>query len=488
MNVLPGYVTWTTRPWWQLLLVVLAGLGTLAVLVWLIWWLFFRPPVSPKILDFYVEDSRYSADNGDIAQVGWQIQYPNRIASLKLVGKSPDGRLISGPLVFDFNPSLPPALQPFCTSDRVLLTCKSVRTDARKPGEYVFELTLIPKRGRQQTIESRQTNRVAIDPVPLPKVLEFKPTQAAYLEVADQSVPANPSPKAPAAAVNASDIRLNWAVTRPQDLTGLQLVGRTPDGAIARPPQLFDFSQGIPKELQGFCAVGNVLVCRNVATGVRRAGDYIFELTPIGKNESAKPTEPTKSDRIQIVPRPAQILSFRVNNQEARPKYLIPITPGKPPLVLVFSWEVEGGASTKVELLPSPGSVPLRGAMGLPITQQPETSTITLQVSNGVGQPVNRSVTIETFNPNPSDPAATAAAAAAAVTENARQKAEAAAQAQKAATAAQQAAGGQQTGGGQQAGGGSPSPSATPEATPTLESTPSPPGHLSPTELPPQLN
>ncbi|MBD1806697.1 hypothetical protein H6F98_14710 [Microcoleus sp. FACHB-SPT15] len=485
-SLLPGYVTWAARPWWQLLPLVLAGLGTLALLVWLIWWLFFRPPVSPKILEFYVEDSRYSAANGDVAQVGWQIQFPNRIRSLRITGQAPDGRAISGPLVYDFSQSLPPALKPFCTLEQVLLTCRNVRTDARQAGEYIFELTLIPKRGRGQTLETRKTDRIAIDPVPLPQVVEFKPTQAAYLEA--KNTPANQSARgntqASPAITNPSDIRLNWVVTRPQDLQALQLVGRTPDGAIARPPQRFNFAQGIPKELQEFCEIGNVLVCQNLGTGVRQAGDYIFELIAIPKDESAKAPEPTKTHPIKIQPRPAQILNFRINNQDARPKYLIPMEQGQPPLALVVSWNVEGGGSTAVQLLPSPGSVPLQGAVAFPLSQQPESQTITLQVSNGVGQPITRSVTIETFDPTPTDPAATAAAAVAAAAANARQNAEAMQE---------------------QSGASSPStppstspsppsstssPSPTPEPSiPSLNSpAPSTSDRLSPSELPPQFD
>lgn len=478
-DLLQGYVTWTARPWWQLLPLVLAGLGTLALLAWLIWWLVFKPPVSPKILEFYVEDARYAAADGDVARVGWQIQHPDRIRSLRITGQSPDGSQLSGPLVYNFNfpDALPIPLKPFCQLERELLTCRNVRTDARKAGEYVFELTLIPKRGRGQTSESRQTEQIAIDPVPLPEVVEFNPTQAAYLEA--KSTP----DEQPVGDTPPSEIRLNWVVTRPEDLQALQLVGRTSDGAIARPPQRFNFTQGVPQELQEFCAIGeteigNALVCQNVATGVGQAGDYVFELSPIPKDQSTKSPEPTKTDPIKIEPRPPQILSFQVNEQEARPKYLIPVEPGQSPIALVVSWQVEGGASTRVELLPSPGNVPLQGAIAYPLSQQPETQTITLQVSNGKGQPIARSVTIETFDPTPTDPAAAAAAAAAAATANAQQNAESA---REEADTAQPAGA---------------SPSSTPSPSPPSEPSPpsldapapSTPGRLSPTELPPQFD
>jgi hypothetical protein len=316
-------------------------------------------------------------------------------------------------------------------------------------------------------------------------VVEFKPTQAAYLEA--KNTPANQSrgkTQASPVITNPSDIRLNWVVTRPQDLQALQLVGRTPDGAIARPPQRFNFAQGVPKELQEFCEIGNVLVCQNLGTGVRQAGDYVFELIPIPKGESAKAPEPIKTDPIKIQPRPPQILNFRINNQDARPKYLIPMEQGQPPLALVVSWNVEGGGSTAVQLLPSPGSVPLQGAVAFPLSQQPESQTITLQVSNGVGQPITRSVTIETFDPTPTDPAATAAAAVAAAAANARQNAE----------AMQEEAGASSPSTPPSASPSTPSstssPSPTPETSiPSMDSpAPSTRDRLSPSELPPQFD
>ena len=56
LNRFQGYFTWMPRPWWQLLLVILAGLGVLATLVWLVWWLFFRPPAVPQVITLFVED------------------------------------------------------------------------------------------------------------------------------------------------------------------------------------------------------------------------------------------------------------------------------------------------------------------------------------------------------------------------------------------------------------------------------------------------
>jgi len=85
-ETIQGYLTWTPRPWWQLLLVVLAGLGFIGALAFLIWWNFFRPPTPPKVLEFAAEDSRYAEANGDMARLRWQIERPEQIQTLKLTG------------------------------------------------------------------------------------------------------------------------------------------------------------------------------------------------------------------------------------------------------------------------------------------------------------------------------------------------------------------------------------------------------------------
>ncbi|HEY9735715.1 MAG TPA: hypothetical protein V6D06_05510, partial [Trichocoleus sp.] len=103
---------------------------------------------------------------------------------------------------------------------------------------------------------------------------------------------------------------------------------------------------------------------------------------------------------------------------------LIPVEPGQGVPGLVLSWDVEGGATARASLLPSPGTVPLRGSASFPINPAGET-TLALQVSNGASDPIVRSVTITTFDPTPNDGAAAAAQAAQAAAQAAARAAQA---------------------------------------------------------------
>jgi hypothetical protein len=163
-------------------------------------------------------------------------------------------------------------------------------------------------------------------------------------------------------------------------------------------------------------------------------GSYQFELIALEKGASetgstgsttgsatgsaAPPTgtaaKPIQTEQITIHPRPALISQFRINGSEAQAKYRVPVPLGAAAPAVQLDWRVEGGSTTTVELQPSPGSVQLQGAIVLPLNQQYGVTPIVLQVTDGAGKQIRRSISIETFNPNPVDPSAAAAAAVAA--------------------------------------------------------------------------
>lgn len=401
---LQGYLTWMPRPWWQLLLVVLASLGLVGALAFLIWWHFLRPPTPPEVLEFAAEDSRYAELNGDMARVRWQIARPDQIKTLKLTGYSPEGEILSGPLVYDFvDDRLPAALQPFCTLQKTLLSCTQIRSDAFQPGKYIFELTLVPRGSRTKPI-SLKTSPVEITAKPQPTVTTLLPKALVYREAA----PGKPTPEEETLPVaDAAGIRLDWVVTMPGDITALRLVGRDKEGKLIGDRWYeFEAPGEVPEELRAFCRVGLTLVCRNVPTGLKTIGEYRLELEVVSATApttGAKPGEkpevkPKSTEVIKIQGKTPEILNFRVNGQESPAKLLIPAAPGDPPPVIPIQWRVQGGASTKVQLTPAPGDVSLVGELELPLSPQGGT-TLVLQVKTPSGEMLTRSVTIEVYDP-----------------------------------------------------------------------------------------
>jgi hypothetical protein len=433
---LSSSLTWAPRPKWQFLLALIGILGSLGAIAGLIWWLFFRT-VPAQLLEFAAEDAQYFAANQDSARVRWQIENPQSLGSIEVSGYSPEGQRLSGPLVYDLSRGLPAVLQDVCTQQANILRCGNVRTDARQPGQYRFELSLQPKKRGNPIV--KPSSLVTIYPKPLPLVQELTAQSLAYREAgamtglvsgSDQAIP----------AIGPGGIALNWIVRHVQDLEALKLVGR--DGAGAINGQLWlefqdengDGRLDLPAALQPYCKLTDRLTCVQVPTGVTRVGSYQFELIALEKGASATgstgsttgsatgsaapPTgtaaKPIQTEQITIHPRPALISQFRINGSEAQAKYRVPVPLGAAAPAVQLDWRVEGGSTTTVELQPSPGSVQLQGAIVLPLNQQYGVTPIVLQVTDGAGKQIRRSISIETFNPNPVDPSAAAAAAVAA--------------------------------------------------------------------------
>jgi hypothetical protein len=459
---LRGFIHWHPRPFWQVLPLVLTGMAGILLLAWLIWSNFLRPPVAPSILKFAPEETEYAAENGDFVRLQFQIRYPDRLKAMEILGQDGEDKVTSRLRTYDFSKGIPPALRPFCVELQQVLSCRNIRTDARRPGKYIFTLNLSPK-DRRVIAATAKTVPVTIAPIPTPAIVEFTSTQSIYHQAPpkNQSPPkSQPTPKAsakPAAAIQ-DEVRLNWVIDHPKRIKEVQIIGHDAEGAETSPLKTYNFAKGVPPELKNQCVLKEQLVCKNVATGDRKVGDHVFTLTLIPKGEPPEEPITLKTAVIKIEPRPPQIFTFRVNGQEALPKYVIPVDQGLPLPSLIFSWQAENNEGTKVELLPAPGVVPATGSIPFPLTPEPGTVVVTLQITNPAGQQVMRSVTVETFDPTPDQPAAGA---------------------EKGAAGGANGAGGSD-GSGNTGGDGSAPSLDTPK--PTDERT------LSPSELPPQFN
>ncbi len=491
---LTSFIILETRPWWQLVPFILLALGALGGFVYLVWWLFIRIPEPPKILDFAPEASQYDAINDEAVRLGWRISDPDRVQTVTVQGLSPDGKEMMMPMVYDLSQGLPEGLKPYCNLKRELI-CRNVRTSALKPGDYIFSLTTVARPGRGSAGDTKKSTIVKIEPIPKPQIISFNSTQPVYQEAtlnkpnpivsvvssdakadpkvdpkvdakvdakADPKVDSQPDvkpdvkPDGKPIATQPSEVILNWTIGNAKQLQAVHLIAKSPEGVILSPLKQFDLSKGIPPALKPFCMMQAELVCKNVKTGDRRPGNYIYELAAIGKGTGEMVVQ--KTDVIKLLPKAPQILSLTLNGQAANlPKYLVPITPNQGITTLLLAWDIEASEGSKVELLPTPGSIGLKGSLPFPLNPTPGALTLTLQVTSPGGAPIARTIVIETYDPNATNPAVTAAAAAAAaVTAAAANKPDPAAAGGSAATPGQ--------------------------------ATPAVPGQLSPIEVPPQSN
>ena len=398
-----GTLVWEARPWWQFLLLLLTGLCTLGAIAFLIWWLFFRPPAPPKIIGFSSDNSAYKEADEDFIRLNWEIRNPRQIQSLLVTAQPSNGAASVQPMSYDFSKGIPDGLKNFCII-RAELVCKNVRTEARKAGDYVFELKVFSKRAKDVAADSSKTDIVKVQPLDPSKIQEFSSTKPVYQEASIlKPLPDVKSQKSGTTPTIEDSILLNWKIIKPDQIKELKLIGRAPDGSVNSELKRYDFSQGIPQQLKDFCQLEEELTCKNVPTEARKPGDYVFELTVVPQKESGEPSISAKTDTIKIQPNlvPLKIVYLKVNGQDAPTKYLVPINPDKPIKVVSLSWQVEGGKDLKVELLPAPGTVPSVGAISYPLSQQPSSQTLTLKATNAAAQEITKSVTLETLNPTP---------------------------------------------------------------------------------------
>ncbi|MGK7906086.1 MAG: hypothetical protein AB4040_02500 [Synechococcus sp.] len=404
---LPGTLLWKARPWWQLLpfaLLVFALIVTIVVFA-LRWFVF--PPPSPTILEFASSDTKLAVANGDVVRLNWQIDRADRIRELEIIGRSLDGTVTSDPVSYRFDRGLPPELEPFCLQESDRLSCVGVRTDARRAGDYIFELTLIPQKGRGSRSLTQQTEQITL--APPPRITDFSTDRTVYeaelpdrdfkvesAAVASESVPA---------IVSEAGIALNWSVTRPEQIQDIRAIVRTPEGDPVGQPFLFSFRDGIPSFLEEECTISDLLVCQNVPTGLRTIGTYTIELLVSPGGVPGAPPRARRIGPITIAP-PPQIVTFTVNGDPVPPKLLLPIEDGILPTPLTLNWTAMGSEGTSAQLLPSPGDVPLSGSLELPLSPSPTTTTLMLQVTSPSGTQVVQAVAIETFDPTPNDPPA----------------------------------------------------------------------------------
>ena len=75
----------------------------------------------------------------------------------------------------------------------------------------------------------------------------------------------------------------------------------------------------------------------------------------MGLEEAGVLPDAKVSEVVEIQPRPVRITSFTVNGRNAEPKYLIPVDQGQSLPGFRIGWQVEGGSTARVELLPAPG-------------------------------------------------------------------------------------------------------------------------------------
>lgn len=376
-NTLPqGTLVWKSRPWWQFILLILVVLGLLGGIGLIVWRILNPDPL--RLENFSANDSQIT--EGDEVALKWDIHNYQQLQKLVLTAK---GSQPIQPITYNFSNGIPETLgkgsaneiPPCQVQEKQELICSNVKTGVKTKGNYTFELQAFYRNGIKlfspNNKVASQTTQVEIAEKQIAEVLSFQVDKPLYTK--------------------GQNILLTWTIARPLLLAQIQIAGSADDGTLYSKPVTYKFNQGniTDPKLQKLCTQQNQqLRCTNIPLSAYKAGKYAFEIKAFPNNGSQKTSFKKTESKIEILPKPFKIVSFRINGSE------------QPNLVLkegesaTLSWRVEG-ENIQVKLLPYGNDVPPVGSMKLPVNQAfpPQIGLLVNDIS-GKQQPQQRGFAI----------------------------------------------------------------------------------------------
>ncbi|MEH2138329.1 COG1470 family protein [Nostoc sp.] len=363
-NTLPqGSLVWKPRPWWQFLLLILAILGLLGGIGFIIWRVLNPDPL--RLENFSANNPRITEQEDEVA-LKWDIHNYQQLQMLILMVK---GSQAIQPITYDFRNGIPETLgkgstneiPPCQVQEKQELICSNVKTGVKTKGNYTFELQAFYRNGIEilspKTQVVSQTTQVEIAEKQIPEVLSFQTDKLQYIK--------------------GQNILLGWTIARPLLLAKVQLAGSADDGTSYSEPITYKFNQGnlADPKLKKLCTQPNQqLRCTNIPLTAYKAGKFGFEIKAFPNNGSDKVSAKKTESKIEILPKPFKIVSFTINGSEQQNLEL------KEGTTATLSWRVEG-ENIQVKLQPYGDDVPLAGSKQLPVNLA-FPSQISLQVND----------------------------------------------------------------------------------------------------------
>jgi hypothetical protein len=318
--------------------------------------------------------------------LSWSIANPNQLKELRILQQGSDGVVTKKTI--PLSQCKPQQLTP--GNNPATITCQNIPMTPTKPGSYIYKLEVISQENPNQPTDSKETDTIVVKPLPVPKIGQISSNKPFY------------------EAAKNEEILLNWEISDANQIKELRLISLAPDGSVNSQLKRYPIiNNTLPAQLKNFCTLTNSLICKNLPTGAKQAGDYTFKLTVIPKQGEAEPEIAKNTPNIKIKPippkpaTPVKIVYFKINGQDAseKPKHVYEINKERKPVDIILSWQVEPGEDIKVELLPFGDVQKPQGSKTYTLSKPPSSVTITLRVTNKAGEQTTQSVTLETVEP-----------------------------------------------------------------------------------------
>ncbi|MDF5707591.1 MAG: hypothetical protein PUP90_07885 [Nostoc sp. S4] len=349
-NTLPqGTLVWKPRPWWQFLLLLLAILGVLGGIGFIIWRILNPEPL--RLENFSANNPQITEDEDEVA-LRWQIHNYQQLQTLVLTTK---GSQPIQPITYDFRNGIPESLgkgntneiPPCQVQEKQELICSNVKTGVKTRGNYTFELQAFYRNGiqlfspKEQVVT--QTTQVEVAEKQIAQVIAFQADKTQYTK--------------------GQNILLSWAIARPLLLAQVQVTGNADDGTLYGEPITYKFNQGkiTDPKLQKLCTQQNQQIqCKNIPLSASKAGNFAFQIKAFPNNGSQKIDSKNTESKIEILPKPFKIVSFTINGSE-QPNVVL-----NEGATATLNWKVEG-ENIQVKLQPYGNDVAPVGSIKLPV-------------------------------------------------------------------------------------------------------------------------
>lgn len=360
-----GTLLWQSRPWWQLLLLVLAVLGLVGSISFIVWQIFRPKPL--EIVSFNSDNLQYT-ESDDQVLLSWEIHHPQQLQKLALRTQAPT----PGAIIYQYdreqrqlkelnNQQLPACeFQP----EESILSCSKINIGGQKPGKYTLVLEASDRQGKL----SSKPIEFVVNAKPAPEAINLKVEKPDY--------------------ITGEPIVLSWQIKNYEQLSNLKVI-TTQNGTRVTVPSVFTLDQLKSSKL---CGKPNkqILPCQISIRNTSKSGKYAFEFQ-LASNSSAPPPTPEKIE-VEVLSKPGKIVFFKLKERQAPDNISIPI--GTP---LDLNWQVEG---EEVTVRLNGSTVNTKGLKTLAAFTQPGQRQIRLEVFNKSGQLVDSaSFDVESVTP-----------------------------------------------------------------------------------------
>ncbi|BAZ16665.1 hypothetical protein NIES4071_85430 [Calothrix sp. NIES-4071] len=383
-------LSWKARPWWQFLLLLLLGLGLFAGASYLIWRALNPDPLT--IDNFSIENSQLI--EGDEVELNFAVSNYKRKKDLQVTVKpsvNNEAILNNEKLNQLINRGQNNSNLPCRITPQEELICQRVPTGVTAKGKYVFELKVAsapsgsPFNRRTQP-DIQKTAEVEIGQRPTAEIVEFKVGQQRYKK--------------------GEKVSLNWKMLRPE-LAKDVIIDTLGAGNVKVNSRLFTFKNGTiaDSKYKNACKPDaedkQRLSCKIDDFTADQVGTFSYQIT-VGTIDVRDRSTPKQADSpIEVLPKPFQIVFFRINNRDQLTNQPTNIEVNEGEKITV-SWKVEG-ENILVNLDPY-GNVKQSDTLQFPviINFPPQTARVALQVidKSGKQQALERPFII-TIKPKP---------------------------------------------------------------------------------------